>query len=97
MNSKEIIKFIETCNDMPALREINAAMREAFDRQIRKASRGFDPGDRVRFTVSKGMYAGMTFEGIVERVNAKSVKVRVMQNGRGVVWRVGPPLLTKVA
>lgn len=69
---------------------INRIYRAAYDMQARAAviDKGISIGDKVCFDAR-----GRTHEGIVTKINPKSVGVAV---AGGPAWRVSPHLLTKV-
>ena len=88
-NINEIVSFITSCND-----EDRKTIVDALNIQRRvaneQATKKLYLGARVSFTSSKGR--GI-IEGIVTKINKKSVKLDCEDQGR---WTVSPNLLTLV-
>ena len=88
-NINEIVSFITSCND-----EDRKTIVDALNIQRRvaneQATKKLYLGARVSFTSSKGR--GI-IEGIVTKINKKSVKLDCEDHGR---WTVSPNLLTLV-
>lgn len=80
--------------DQAQCRKAWDALRVRFDRLTLAAAQGFRAGDKVWFDSksTSATHRGRQ-EGVVERVNAKSVTVRVGP----FKWKVAPSLLNKVA
>lgn len=90
MNASQIAAAIVAGNfSDPEIREINAAVRFAYDKAVRAAPRQFKKGDRVQFKSRDGRI----IEGTVEKVMQKNIRVKT-DDGMG--WRVGATLLTKI-
>ena len=88
-NINEIVSFITSCNDedrKTIVDALNAQRRTANE----VATKQLYIGARVKFTSSKGR--GI-IEGIVTKINKKSVKLDCEDHGR---WPVSPNLLTLV-
>lgn len=68
------------------LRIISNALNFKFKEMQRRAARAFLPGDKVEF-VGKGVH----YKGTVQKVNQKTVTVKVFD---GRIWRVSGNLLT---
>ena len=88
-NINEIVSFITSCND-----EDRKTIVDALNIQRRVANevatKQLHIGARVKFTSSKGR--GI-IEGIVTKINKKSVKLDCDEHGR---WTVSPNLLTLI-
>ena len=88
-NINEIVSFITSCND-----EDRKTIVDALNIQRRvaneQATKKLYLGARVSFTSSKGR--GI-IEGIVTKINKKSVKLDCEIHGR---WTVSPNLLTLI-
>ena len=88
-NINEIVSFITSCND-----EDRKTIVDALNIQRRvaneQATKELYLGARVSFTSSKGR--GI-IEGIVTKINKKSVKLDCEDHGR---WTVSPNLLTLI-
>ena len=88
-NINEIVSFITSCND-----EDRKTIVDALNIQRRvaneQATKKLYLGARVSFTSSKGR--GI-IEGIVTKINKKSVKLDCEDHGR---WTVSPNLLTLI-
>ena len=86
-NINEIVSFITSCSD-----EERKSIVEALNAQRRvaneQATKQLHLGARVKFTSSKGR--GI-IEGMVTKINKKSVKLDCGEQGR---WTVSPALLT---
>ena len=89
MNINEIVSFISSCNNEDRKTIVNAlnAQRSAANEQ---ATKKLYIGAHVSFTSSKGR--GI-IEGIVAKINKKSVKLDCGPEGR---WTVSPNLLTLI-
>ena len=88
-NINEIVSFITSCND-----EDRKTIVDALNIQRRVANevatKQLHIGARVKFTSSKGR--GI-IEGIVTKINKKTVKLDCEIHGR---WTVSPNLLTLI-
>tara|TARA_R110002051_G_scaffold199966_1_gene266942 strand:+ start:188 stop:463 length:276 start_codon:yes stop_codon:yes gene_type:complete len=88
-NINEIVSFITSCND-----EDRKTIVDALNIQRRVANevatKQLHIGARVKFTSSKGR--GI-IEGIVTKINKKSVKLDCEIHGK---WTVSPNLLTLI-
>ena len=88
-NINEIVSFISSCNN-----EDRKTIVDALNNQRRVANevatKQLHIGARVKFTSSKGR--GI-IEGIVTKINKKSVKLDCDEHGR---WTVSPNLLTLI-
>ena len=86
-NINEIVSFISSCNDEDRKTIVDAlnAQRRVANEQ---ATKELHLGARVKFTSSKGR--GI-IEGVVTKINKKSVKLNCGPEGR---WTVSPALLT---
>ena len=88
-NINEIVSFITSCND-----EDRKTIVDALNIQRRvaneQATKKLYIGARVKFTSSKGR--GI-IEGIVTKINKKTVKLDCETHGR---WTVSPNLLTLI-
>jgi hypothetical protein len=89
MKTSDVLKAIMEM-DADDLREVNKAVRTAFDMVAQKAAVGIRPGTRVSFH-TKG---GQRIEGVVVKVNRKSIHLDNCSDGRR--WRVAPQLITKL-
>lgn len=92
MNAKDIANAIINGNfNTDELRDINLAIKHAYDSAQRNARREFRVGDRVR-TPRYG-------DGVVESIGPKNIIVRVDKAPVGYTNKVrcSPSLLTKVA
>ena len=88
-NINEIVSFISSCNDedrKTIVDALNAQRRVANEQATKKLYLGA----RVSFTSSKGR--GI-IEGIVTKINRKTVKLDCEIHGR---WTVSPNLLTLI-
>ena len=86
-NINEIVSFIASCSDedrKTIVDALNAQRRIANE----VATKQLHIGARVKFTSSKGR--GI-IEGVVTKINKKSVKLNCGPEGR---WTVSPALLT---
>ena len=88
-NINEIVSFISSCNDEDRKTIVDAlnAQRRVANEQ---ATKELHLGARVKFTSSKGR--GI-IEGVVTKINKKSVKLNCGPEGR---WTVSPALLTLI-
>ena len=88
-NINEIVSFITSCNDEDRKTIVDAlnAQRRVANEQ---ATKELHLGARVKFTSSKGR--GI-IEGVVTKINKKSVKLNCGPEGR---WTVSPALLTLI-
>ena len=88
-NINEIVNFISSCNN-----EDRKTIVDALNIQRRvaneQATKELYLGARVKFTSSKGR--GI-IEGIVTKINKKTVKLDCDEHGR---WTVSPNLLTLI-
>ena len=88
-NLNEVVSFIAKCSNeerKTIVDALNAQRRTANEVAIRQ----LHIGARVKFTSSKGR--GI-IEGIVTKINKKSVKLDCDEQGR---WTVSPNLLTLI-
>ena len=88
-NINEIVSFIASCSDEDRKTIVDAlnAQRRVANEQVTKQ---LHLGARVKFTSSKGR--GI-IEGVVTKINKKSVKLNCGPDGR---WTVSPALLTLI-
>ena len=88
-NINEIVSFIASCSDEERKSIVDAlnAQRRVANEQ---ATKELHLGARVKFTSSKGR--GI-IEGIVTKINKKSVKLDCEEQGK---WSVSPSLLTLI-
>ena len=88
-NINEIVSFIASCSDEERKSIVDAlnAQRRVANEQ---ATKELHLGARVKFTSSKGR--GIS-EGVVTKINKKSVKLNCGPEGR---WTVSPALLTLI-
>ena len=88
-NLNEVVSFIAKCSDEDRKQIIDALNTQ---RRVANevATKQLHIGARVKFTSSKGR--GI-IEGIVTKINKKSVKLDCDEDGR---WTVSPNLLTLV-
>jgi len=88
-NLNEVVSFITSCND-----EDRKTIVDALNIQRRvaneQATKQLHLGARVKFTSSKGR--GI-IEGMITKINKKSVKLDCGEQGR---WTVSPTLLTLI-
>lgn len=71
------------------IREAWDILKVRFDELRRAATYSFSIGDNVTF-----QNRGIRYEGVVEKLNQKTVSVRISSGG---TWRVTSSVLTKVA
>ena len=88
-NINEVVSFITRCSDEERKTIINALKTQSRVSN-EQATKELHLGARVKFTSSKGR--GI-IEGIVTKINKKSVKLDCDEDGR---WTVSPNLLTLV-
>ena len=88
-NLNEVVSFIAKCSDEDRKQIIDALNTQ---RRVANevATRQLHIGARVKFTSSKGR--GI-IEGIVTKINRKSVKLDCEEQGK---WTVSPALLTLI-
>ena len=68
-------------------------LKDKHSQLARRTTRSLLVGDTVEFP---GRY-GSVLRGTITKINAKTVGVRVVDNGRPVNWRVNSALIKKVA
>ena len=88
-NINEIVSFIASCSDEERKTIINALKTQSRISN-EQATKELYLGARVKFTSSKGR--GI-IEGIVTKINSKSVKLDCEEQGK---WSVSPSLLTLI-
>ena len=88
-NINEVVSFITRCSDEERKTIINALKTQSRVSN-EQATKELHLGARVKFTSSKGR--GI-IEGIVTKINRKSVKLDCGEQGK---WSVSPSLLTLI-
>jgi len=88
-NINEVVSFITRCSDEERKTIINALKTQSRVSN-EQATKELHLGARVKFTSSKGR--GI-IEGVVTKINKKSIKLNCGPEGR---WTVSPALLTLI-
>jgi len=90
MSAKEISLAILKIKSLDELKEINEAIGYQWKAIQKTQARAFRVGDKVTFVAKQGT----VYNGVVEKVNQKTVAVKT---GPYQTWRVSPSVLKKVA
>lgn len=90
---RQLQAILDNCDNTDVDRVL-AMLRERRNTIARKAVFTFTVGQSVKF--NRGARRGGVVVGKIEKINPKTIKVRVTDNGRPTTWRVTASLLEAV-
>lgn len=86
------LTFVSTADDLSDLRKINEALTVRWKILQGRAAKAFSKGEAVTFKST----TGVMIEGVVDRVNRKTVTVQGTGKFQFHSWRVPPTLLSRI-
>ncbi|MEX0598692.1 MAG: hypothetical protein WD512_19570 [Candidatus Paceibacterota bacterium] len=84
----DVVTYCNNITDPTEIRRLWKILKVRHTRLAQSLAIRFNVGDNVSFPAR-----GQTHTGVVEKINPKLIKVRVIS---GVIWKVTPTVLTKV-